>query len=197
MNEENISQEMISEEEILSEVSEAATEVEDLEDTSDVEAEFGDIEASDAPAIPDNSDEPDEPDKPDVPDEIETLRAEVAALRGALEAKEREHSRMLGEIGDFSEVFPERTLEEVPTEVSQQVKGGVPLAAAYALYEKRTAAHNKLVEQVNMRNTEQSAGALGGAGDYNYFSPSEVRRMSATEVKANYKMIIESMKKWN
>ena len=190
---------MISEEELLSEV-------EDLEDTSDVEAELGDIEESDAPDIPDNSDEPDEPDEsdtpdnaddPDVPDEIESLRAEVAALRGALEANEREHSRMLGEIGEFSEVFPERTLEEVPTEVWQQVKGGVPLAAAYALYEKRTEAHNKLVEQVNMKNTEQSAGALGGAGDNNYFSPSEVRRMSATEVKANYKMIIESMKKWN
>ncbi len=144
-----------------------------------------------------SADEPPESEQSDLSDEREVLRAEIARLKAALDAREREHSRMVGEIGEFSEVFPERTLEDVPAEVWQQVKGGVPLAAAYALYERRSAVHRELVDQVNMKNAGQSSGALTGSGDNNYFSPSEVRRMSASEVKANYKMIIESMKKWN
>lgn len=127
----------------------------------------------------------------------EDLRAEISRLKEMLDKREREHNRMIGEIGEFSEVFPERNLEDVPSEVWQQVKSGVPLAAAFALYEKKTEAHERLVAEVNLKNTERSTGALKGGGENNYFSPSEVKKMSASEVKSNYKIIIESMKKWN
>lgn len=128
---------------------------------------------------------------------LEDLRAEIERLRSELEDKQRENDRVLGEIGEFTELFPKKSLESVPEEVWDKVRGGVPLAAAYALYEKKAEARAAFAEEVNRKNAERSSGAVGREAGNIYYSPSEVKKMSAAEVKKNYAMIIESMKKWN
>lgn len=128
---------------------------------------------------------------------IETLRAEVERLQKVISDREMQTSRMMEQIGEFSEVYPDKTLESIPSEVWNSVKGGVPLAAAYALYEKKTSIHRALAQEVNSKNAERSSGAVGRECDCLYYSPAEVREMSPAEVKEKYNIIIESMKKWN
>ncbi|MBE6531021.1 MAG: hypothetical protein E7679_02865 [Ruminococcaceae bacterium] len=128
---------------------------------------------------------------------LEDLRAEIESLRSALADKQRENERVLEEIGEFTELFPKKSLESVPEEVWDKVKSGVPLAAAYALYEKKAEARAAFTEEVNRKNAERSSGAVGREVGSIYYSPSEVKKMSAAEVKKNYAIIIESMKKWN
>ena len=129
--------------------------------------------------------------------ETELLRLEVEELRAKLEKKESEDARMFAEIGEFSELFPEKKLESIPEEVWNRVREGIPLAAAYALYEKKTEMKNKLVGMVNEQNAHKSSGSISHSRDDLYYSPDEVRKMSASEVKEKYNIIIESMKKWN
>ncbi len=50
--------------------------------------------------------------------------------------------------------------------------------------------------RINEKNARMSTGRIGG-GETQYFSPAEVRAMSQGEVHANYKKILESMKRWN
>lgn len=125
------------------------------------------------------------------------LLAEIERLRAELDKRDKENIRMVAEVGEFSEVFPEASLEDIPSEVWNRVKAGVPLAAAYALYEKKSAAYQKFAENVNQKNYEQSSGAIGKKYDSIYYSPAEVKKMSPAEVREKYNIIIESMKKWN
>ena len=130
-------------------------------------------------------------------DNTEELRAEIERLRGEIDKRDKENARMVAEIGEFSAVFPETSLESIPSEVWNSVKAGVPLAAAYALYEKKSAAYQKFTQSVNQKNYEQSSGAVGKERDSSYYSPPEVKKMSPAEVRAKYNIIVESMKKWN
>ena len=104
---------------------------------------------------------------------------------------------MMAQLNEFSDVYPEKSLDSIPTEVWGSVKCGVPLAAAYALYEKKTAVQTEFAQAVNSRNAERSSGAVGRECDCLYYSPDEVRQMSSSEVREKYNIIIESMKKWN
>ncbi len=129
--------------------------------------------------------------------ELERLRREVSELRCELERREQESSAILNELSEFSKVFPDTNPEKIPDEVWDRVKGGVPLAAAYALYEKKTEAHARRLRELNEKNAEKSSGSLRDGGNEMYYSPSEVKKMSAAEVRQKYNIIIESMKKWN
>ena len=130
-------------------------------------------------------------------DNSEELRAEIERLREEIEKRDKENARMVAEIGEFAAVFPETSIESISSEVWKSVNAGVPLAAAYALYEKKSAAYQKFTQSINQKNYEQSSGALGKESYDSYYSPSEVKKMSPAEVRAKYNIIIESMKKWN
>lgn len=138
----------------------------------------------------------DAPDTEDV-SELETLRREVTRLSGELKKREELTRRMEEEIGDFSGLFPDRKISEIPDGVWNDVRSGIPLAAAYSLYEKREEAKARQAGEVNRRNSELSSGSLGSNEPNEYFSPSEVRKMTREEVHANYSGILESMKRWN
>lgn len=157
------------------------------EDTSDPEADISEDVISDEHLedviVPTNN--------------TEELLAEIERLRGELEKRDKENIKMIAEVGEFSAVFPETSLESIPSEVWNSVKAGVPLAAAYALYEKKSEAYQRITQSVNQKNYEQSSGAIGKETDSIYYSPSEVKKMSPAEVKAKYNIIVESMKKWN
>lgn len=129
-------------------------------------------------------------------DELEELRQKNEELTRALEERRNFSQRLEGEIEDFSEMFPDVPLAEIPDEIWAEVKGGLPLSAAYARHERRLALTKKHTETVNEAAREGSSGALGARTEY-YYSPDEVRKMTASEVKKNYSHIISSMKHWN
>lgn len=139
-----------------------------------------------------------QPTAPEEPaSELDTLRKEIGLLRAELEQKSAEQERIRSEMGEFQQLFPNKTLGDVPPPVWQQVERGVPLSAAYALYEKKSTADALRADEINRRNAEHSAGRLGQNTAREFYTPDEVRAMSPSEVRENYKTIRESMKKWH
>ncbi len=128
-------------------------------------------------------------------EEITRLQNEIASLREALSKKEREEA-ILGELEEFHRLFPQVSVGELPTEVAQSVDRGIPLSAAYALYEKKRAISELRAKQINEENAVRAAGKAGKGTVGEYFSPEEVRAMSQKQVRENYARIRESMKNW-
>lgn len=135
----------------------------------------------------------------DIPDltEILALRAELDSLKKELEENRAFYARLDGECAEFSSLYPDVSVTSLPDTVWQSVKKGVPLSAAYALEVRRAEVKAQKARQVNRDNSEMSSGALGNNNRNDFFSPAEVRAMSASEVRANYSKIIESMSKWH
>lgn len=127
----------------------------------------------------------------------EDLCMEIDRLRTELEETKSLHARMADELGEFHALFPDVNTTSIPESIWEQVKNGVPLAASYALYEKKCELRRQHAEEINLRNAKHSPGAAGKNTPAEYFSPDEVRRMSQSEVSRNYQKILESMKKWN
>ena len=132
--------------------------------------------------------------------ELDKLYEELDTLKGELarrDALDESNKRMLRECEEFREYFPDSELSSVPDEVWESVKGGVPLAAAYALYSRKNELHKNRINEINQRNKDMSAGSVKRGGEDKFYSPSEVRAMTREQVKSNYTDIIESMRHWN
>lgn len=166
----------------------------------------GDMPEYQEPSYPD-SDSNAEPDGEEIAADgkaaaektIEALKQEIDQLHiqiNKLEELKKSQNRILSELGDFTAIFPEIPVEKIPEEVWESVKRGASLAASYALYEKRMAAEALRIARINAKNASKSPGAAGTDTKGEYFSPDDVRRMSRSEVHANYSKIKESMKKW-
>ena len=136
-------------------------------------------------------------DSGDSASELDSLRAEVSALRAQLEGERAFYGRMTAECAEFSELYPSVPLSSVPDTIWESVKRGVPIAAAYALYEKKDTVARSKAELINNANSLSSSGPIDSPRAEEYFSPAEVKAMSAAEVRANYSTIIRSMSKWH
>ncbi len=130
-------------------------------------------------------------------DELAGLRAEVGRLREQLAAQQESLLRLSREAAEFAGLFPDQKLSSVPDEVWEEVKKGIPLAAAYAYHQVRCERQAAVAAEVNSKNTESSAGPVDGRGRSEFYSPAEVRTMSAAEVRANFDRIVDSMKLWS
>ena len=106
------------------------------------------------------------------------------------------HERIAKEYAEFSELFPGVSVSSLPDSVSESVRTGVPLAAAYALYHLKKEAAIAAASRINKKNSERSFALKKNDSSDSYFSPAEVREMSAAEVRTNYKKIIDSMSHW-
>ena len=126
---------------------------------------------------------------------IEALTARVRELVQEIEMRQTLTDRMARECEEFEVYFPDVSLRSLPDSVWTQVHAGVPLAAAYALYERGVQNQKKAAEEQTARKEALSTG-LPGAAQSNYFSPSQVRAMSRQEVRENYDRIFESMRHW-
>ena len=62
--------------------------------------------------------------------------------------------------------------------------------------EKRKLAEQQRIAQINAKNAAKAAGVAGVYTANEYFSPDEVRKMSRSEVHANFAKIKKSMEKW-
>ena len=95
------------------------------------------------------------------------------------------------------ELFPDADPEALTGEVLELTKEGVPLAAAYALYQKRAEKRCADAALQNAQNAGACFGSVGRSSENDYFTPDEVRAMTRNEVRANYQKIIQSMKSWS
>lgn len=156
------------------------------------------VEADALSADPDpHSDLDPSPDPATDPEaRIEQLRGDLMRLREELAARDSFWKRLGGECDEFRTLFPTTPLQELPDSVWQDVKRGIPLAAAYALAEKRRSYTEALAMQSNEQNRQRTSGAING-GENEYYSPTEVRAMSQEQVRANYQKIMRSMQKWH
>ena len=167
--------------------------------TEDTPTENGEIDAKDFESI-EGEDIPSTEEHSKVPEDgenIESIKAELSALRAEMTEKRAAFERMAGEVNEFSELFPHVSLSSIPDSVWENVKKGIPIAAAYALYEKKTALIAADAEKANCKNHALSTGPLGKEPTSDFFSPADVKAMSREEVRKNYPKIMESMKKWN
>ena len=136
--------------------------------------------------------EPSEPTVAELNERIASLTKELEAYK---QAKERQ-DRISEQLNEFSELFPNIAPSAVPAEVWESVKSGNTLAAAYAVYEKRTTEAARRIEQINAKNAGNSAGAAGKNSSEEFFSADEVRKMSPAQVRANFAKIRRSMETW-
>ena len=133
-------------------------------------------------------------------DEITLLKAEIESLRNELkERKEREEldSRILEQIREFEDYFPEVSLNQIADEVWEMVKKGAPLSASFALHMRKRELEKKKVSDFNEKNRRMSAGSLIQGDGEKYYSPAEVKKMTPAQVKSHYDEIVASMRHWN
>ena len=143
-----------------------------------------------AEALPAEESPNEAPAKPEA-DELSTLRAALAEKEEALARLSAQQERYATEFAEFRREFPEVPLGKVDDGVWEMVRGGVPLAAAYALAE-----HRASKQAQRPRRETVSWHSLSGGTDEGLFTPSEVRAMSGREVRLHYDRILESMKRW-
>lgn len=128
--------------------------------------------------------------------ELEALKARNAELEKELEERKSISARLEGEISEFSDMFPDVPLSEIPDEIWDEVKKGLPLSASYARHERKRTLSQTKAEEANKNALEKSSGSVTGTSEH-YFTADQVRKMTAAEVKKNYSHIINSMKHWN
>ena len=128
--------------------------------------------------------------------DTEALRAEVARLRAELELQRQLSARYARDCEEFRQLYPDVPLSALSESIWEEVRQGVPLPAAYALAERRRMRTQEIAQEANRLNRMRSAGPAGQPPP-SYFSPDEVRAMSAEEVRQNYRTILQSMQKWS
>lgn len=165
-------------------------------------------DGKDPVALPDDLPKTPDPDPCPAPsgDEGETadeLRRELTRLREQLAergATTPPHDQFLQrfrrEWEEFGTLYPGIPLQTLPDAVWDDVERGVPIAAAFALSERRKLRVAEIADASNRENSARTSGALSG-NDPEYFSPEEVRAMSQKEVRDNYQKIMRSMQKWH
>ena len=126
-----------------------------------------------------------------------SLQEEIAMLEGEFEKKREESERRAREYLEFKELFGDVDPSELASEVISMVESGVPLCAAYALYEKRMAVRNAAAEAHNKATKQRGFGSVDGGLGEEFYTPAEVRSMTHSEVKKNYEKILRSMKNWH
>lgn len=155
--------------------------------------------AGDPPADPGSEASP----QPAVPDlqaaeataELEALRGELTRMREELQQHRERLERLGSEYTEFRTLYPDTDPETLSDEVWSNVKRGVPIAAAVALWEKKKQYTEGLAARQSAENRRRSTGSVT-SGASGYLSPEEVRSMSPEEVRENYQSILKSMSKW-
>jgi hypothetical protein len=130
------------------------------------------------------------------PNDLESLRRELKELRLALLEQKTSEERTEREYREFLELYPDQSVSEMPDDVRESLRQGVPLAAAFALSERRRARIEERAREVNQANQARSLETIRAERN-GYFTPEEVRLMSPEEVARYYGDIRSSMQKWS
>ncbi|NLN56361.1 MAG: hypothetical protein GX148_08745 [Clostridiales bacterium] len=111
------------------------------------------------------------------------------------EQTEREYVN--SQIAEFIRNFPGVSPEEIPEKVWNEVKSGVSLSHAYALWkirEQNSPGENP--EDINTVNSGRSLPVVNDRSEPLDFTREDVEKMSPNAIKGNYKKILNSMKRW-
>jgi hypothetical protein len=133
-------------------------------------------------------------------DEVALLKHELELLKEEIrlrDERETANSRILKEITEFEEYFPEVNLHQIPSEIWEQVRQGASLSASFALSLRKLEIEKQKTSDFNEKNRRMSAGSLIQGEGEKYYSPSEVKKMTHAQVKLHYDDILESMRHWN
>lgn len=144
-----------------------------------------------------NDSQPTDSDEADNLSEIASLKAEILSLRAQLENERAVYSRMNEECAEFNLLYPSVSISSLSDSIWESVKKGVPIAAAYALEERRAAVADMKAQSVNATNRQLSSGSIEANSAEEFYTPDEVRAMSPSQVRENYSKIISSMSKWH
>ena len=116
---------------------------------------------------------------------------EIKRLSDLLAEKERSESESIL----FKELFPDTDKETIPDSVKNEAQEkGIPLVAAYAIYERRRQIAASVADARNKTNAGRSSGPLGKADNFGEaLSIEQIRAMSPTEVRRHYKQIMKTL----
>ncbi len=145
---------------------------------------------------PDRTVAPDPPLLGADPQELGRLRQELNDLRDEIRSAHRTLIEQEAELEEFRNLFPDVSLSALPDSVLKDVRRGVPIAAAYALEERRQSRLQKIAAEANAANDLRSSGSAEGES-VGFLSPSEVRAMTPEQVRKQYRQILLSMPKWH
>ena len=124
------------------------------------------------------------------------MQGELTRLEERIAEREATYRRLERECAEFRELYPETPLSALPDKVWADVQAGVPMAAAFALAERKRMILEAEAERVNRENKKNAPEGLSGSEEV-YYSPAEVKAMTQEQVRKNYEKIIQSMEKWN
>ncbi|MBE6554053.1 MAG: hypothetical protein E7666_06910 [Ruminococcaceae bacterium] len=178
------------------------TETTVVRDESLPQAEISDaVDSEEDPEI--SADPVQDPDPSAAPHPDSDPKADLDQLRGELKQLQKEladqrnfYQRVEKDYEEFRTLYPDTPISALPDRVWDDVRCGIPIAAAYALAEQRQRRLSEQAESVNRQNSQLSSGALLGT-EPEFFTPAEVRAMSREDVRKNYSKIVSSMKQWN
>ena len=116
---------------------------------------------------------------------------EIKRLSDLLAEKERSE----GEALLFKELFPDTDKESIPDAVRAEAsEKGIPLIAAYAIYERRRQLAAAAAEAHNKNNAGRSSGPLGKADNFGEaLSIEQIRAMTPAQVRRHYKQIMKTL----
>ena len=100
---------------------------------------------------------------------------------------------------EFTELFPDVTLDDIPEEVFTRAENeNLPLTAAYALYERKIRMEKLKIEEFNKKNSVKSPGKIKHDGSAEVmFTLDEIKRMSPSDVAKHYDQIMKSLENAN
>lgn len=123
-------------------------------------------------------------------EDIRALKTEIQRLQAVLTAKETKARETL----EFSLLYPGIPLDGLPLEVKEAE--GLPLAAAYALYERKKLLLCKRAEAINAQNVAKASGQVcHDGGEDGSFTLEEVRRMTPGQIHRHYQSVLNSLKR--
>ncbi len=128
--------------------------------------------------------------------EADALRSRISELEHLLEEQSSRSSRERREREEFCRIFPGIDPDALPDEVMLKKEAGVPLAAAYALYERIRQNELSAALEANRKNASSLNSSLSNGSSEAFFSADEVKKMDPRQVRDNFPIILRSMKHW-
>lgn len=153
--------------------------------------------AEEAPSVEEAEEQSEIPTVEELDERRQLLEERILELEGELERKKAETDKKACEYAEFKELYPNVDVDELDPEVNEMVNNGVPLAAAYALYEKKQEKRNSAAAAHNKTTKNEGFGSLGKNTENEFFTPDEVRAMTRADVRKNYQRILRSMENWH
>lgn len=116
--------------------------------------------------------------------------------RAKYERAEKEN--VTSQIAEFVKNFPGVSPEEVPEEVWNEVKKGISLSHAYALWKLNgeSGSDTDMASVINAENSSRSLPVENDRSEPLAYTMEDVEKMPSSAVKGNYKKILNSMRKW-